>query len=163
MAGVMVDGIAVPASVAELKLLDHVDYEDAFAVQTAAELTPEQWARLFFDGTSRLFRAAWWWLFSGFRFRFSPPGGPDHVFGWKILQNTPTEIVLGLNSPIGVTAHLITTTPPGQAVVSTLVRLETPTARAIWAVAVYGHRATMRYLVGHAATAATQRAWRCRG
>jgi hypothetical protein len=29
------------------------------------------------------------------------PRDPDHVLGWKVLQNTPTELALGVDSPIG--------------------------------------------------------------
>lgn len=36
----------VPSDVAMLKVLDRVDYEDAFVAQTPASRTAEQWARL---------------------------------------------------------------------------------------------------------------------
>jgi hypothetical protein len=42
-----------------------------------------------------------------FRSRLAPRGDPDHVLGWKVLQNTPTKIALGVDSSIGVTARLI--------------------------------------------------------
>jgi hypothetical protein len=152
----MVERICVPANVTALKLLDRVDYEDTFSAPSTAQLSPEHWARLFFDGTSPLFRAVWWALFSGLRVRSSPSNRPDHIFGWKILQSTPDAIVLGVATPVGATARLITTTPPGQVAISTVVRLDSATGRAIWPAASYGHRATVHYLLGRAVNAAAR-------
>jgi hypothetical protein len=150
----VVNRIEVPADVRALHVLERVDYADAFAVHTSANLPPERWARLFFDGTSDAFRTAWWWVFGGFRRQSAPSEGPDRIFGWKVLRNTDAEIVLGVDSPLGLTARLVATTPPGHAVISSLLQLDTTAARTIWRVGAYGHRVTARHLLNHAANVA---------
>jgi hypothetical protein len=51
--------VAVPAAVGELALLDRVDYEDAFQVDTPLRRTPEQWMRAVIEDAPRWFQLAW--------------------------------------------------------------------------------------------------------
>ena len=42
----VVKRVPLPASIASLRVLDRVDYDDAFTADTLCDRTPEQWARL---------------------------------------------------------------------------------------------------------------------
>jgi hypothetical protein len=45
----MAQRVSVPADVAALKVLERVDYHDAFAAETCEHRSAEQWARLCFE------------------------------------------------------------------------------------------------------------------
>jgi len=51
--------ISMPAAVGELHLLDRVDYEDAFSVDTPVKQSPEQWIRAFAEDAPRWFQLPW--------------------------------------------------------------------------------------------------------
>src|SRR5262245_28566798 len=83
--------IGVPPAARALSTLAHVDYADAFLVDTRANRsrTPEQWARAMLEdapiGTRRALRRGWRAL--GLR---AGSGASDRlVLGWEVRRSTP--------------------------------------------------------------------------
>jgi hypothetical protein len=144
----------VPAAVADLNLLDRIDYQDAFVVDTAVRRAPEQWMRWFLEGAPAWFRASWPGALKTLGAQFEPRGTADQVLGWKILQNGPAETVVGLDATIGLKFRLIALTPIGQTMIATLVSLDTRRARALWVAMRPLHRFFARYLLSRAAAIA---------
>ena len=48
--------VSMPAGATALKLLDRVDYQDAYALETRVRLTPEEWMRVFLEGSPSALR-----------------------------------------------------------------------------------------------------------
>ena len=142
--------VSVPASVAALKLLDRVDYEDAYALQTRAQLTPDAWMRLFLEGSPSLLGGLVSAVFKVLRFGSTSTGSADQWRGWKVLHTGPEEFVLGTELGIGMTARLIALTQPGLAMIATQVRLTGHPARAMWAVIAPIHRRAAVTFLDHA-------------
>lgn len=143
----------MPAAVAELHLLDCVDYEDAYAVAAHVQRTPEEWMRAFVEKAPRWFQLPWVGLGKAL---FGARCGPlfdssEHVAGWKILYDRPNAFAIGLDSSRGLSARLVALIPPGQPVIATQIRLETSYARALWPAVRRGHRFFAPYLLGRAA------------
>jgi hypothetical protein len=145
--------VDVPTSVAELKLLDRVDYEDAYSVDTSVRRTPEQWMRAFLEDAPRWFQLPWAGLGKALLgARFGPRHAADHVLGWKVLEDRPGAFVVGLDSFGGLVVRLIASTPPGRAIIATQLRLDSRYARALWPAIRRGHRFFAPYLLGRAAS-----------
>jgi hypothetical protein len=148
--------IEVPAAVDELNLLSRVDYEDAYAVDTEAIRTPEQWMRAFVQDAPRWFQLPWVGLgklLLGAKF------GPlynsrDHVLGWTVLHDGPDAFAIGLDSTGGLSARLVSLAPAGRAIVATQICLSTRYARAISPLIRRGHRYFAPYLLARAAAGA---------
>jgi hypothetical protein len=143
--------IPVPTHVEEMNLLDRVDYQDAFSVQTETRHTPEEWGRLALvqhapPALRRIIRA----VHHAIGLRLAPSGSGDHVAGWEILQNEPEYVVLGVEGRV-LTPRIIVSTPPGSFVVSTLIRFDHVSARAAWTFVAPIHRAVARFLLDNAA------------
>jgi hypothetical protein len=135
--------VPVPTHVAALEALNPLDYQDAFAVQTSTRHTPEEWARLIFASTPTALRGFLRGVFTLLRFGQAPPPAEDSLPG-KIVHNGPEEIVLGIDLAVGLTARIIVVNPPGQVVMTTLVRLDRTRGRAVWTI-------LARYLLDRAA------------
>ena len=143
--------IPVPNAVAGLHLLDRVDYQDAYCIDTRVERTPEQWMRTILEGAPRWFQVAWPAILGTLAgLRFGPRSASDHVLGWKIVDDRPDAFVIGLESSRGLVVRLIALAPPGQAVFATQLLLETSYARRLWSVARPGHRYFAPYLLARA-------------
>jgi hypothetical protein len=142
-----------------VRLLDRVDYEDAFSVGTPLEQCPEQWMRTFLEDAPRWFQLPWVGVGKvvlGARF------GPllrdrDHVVGWKILYNRPDAFAVGIDSSGGLAARLVALTSPGQAIIATQIRLDTRYTRTLWLAIRRGHRFFVPYLLARAAATSCER------
>ena len=144
--------VTVPAAVEELHLLDRVDYEDAYCADTRIERTPEEWMRAIVEGAPRWFQLSWRALLGTLGgLQFGPLNSPDHVLGWKVIDERADSFVIGLDSTHGFFVRLISLAPPGQAVFATQLRLDTPHAWRLWSVVRSGHRFFAPYLLGRAA------------
>ena len=144
--------IAMPADVAQLHLFDRVDFEDAYAIDTQIERTPEQWMRAIVEGAPRWFRIAWPAVLGTLAgLDFGPRAASDHVLGWNVVIDRPDAFVIGLESSRGLVVRLITLAPHGHAVFATQLRLETAYARHLWSVARPSHRYFAPYLLDRAA------------
>src|ERR1700694_774150 len=89
--------IALPPAARALSTLSHVDYEDAFLVETAPaqSRTAEQWARATIEEAPTIVRRKlrWGWFALGLKL-----GGAESdrfVLGWEIRRNTPDVALLG--------------------------------------------------------------------
>ncbi|QNI08675.1 DUF2867 domain-containing protein [Mycobacterium kubicae] len=147
--------VRVPAPVEQLRLLDRIDYQDAYTVRTEAARTPEQWMRAFLEGAPRWFQLPWAGLGKALLgAKFGPVNPtPGYVLGWKILHRSAESFVVGLDSSAGLRARLIAMTPPGQALIATQIELDTAYARTSWSVIPRGHRFFAPYLLRRAAQA----------
>jgi hypothetical protein len=138
-------------------LLDRVDYEDAFRVETSPQRTPEQWMRAFAEDAPRWFQLPWIYLLGKglVRAQIGPMTGPDHIRGWKVLIDRPDAFAVGLDRADGPFARLIALTPPGQAIVATQIRLESARLQILWQAIRPGHRFFAPYLLSRAASRST--------
>ena len=144
----------VPASATALKLLDRVDYQDAYALETRVRLTPEEWMRLVLEGSPSALRGFVGGVYRILRFGSTSPGSADQCSGWQVLQNGPEKFVIGTELGIGLNARRIALTRPGQVVIATQVRLDGGPARAVWAVIAPLHRRVAVSFLNHAGIAA---------
>lgn len=149
--------VPVPDSVAALKLLDRVDYQDAFGVTTRARLTPEAWMRLFFEPPPSLLGTVVSAVFKVLRRGSDSPAAADPWRGWQVLHNGPDEFVLGTELGIGLTARLIALTQPGHVVIATQVRLDRYPACAVWRAIAPIHRRAATAFLSHAGILAEKR------
>jgi hypothetical protein len=149
--------IALPAAVTQLRLLDRVDYQDAFRIDTSLHRSPEQWMRAVVEGAPRWFQLPWIHLLGKgiLRAEIGPMDAPGYVLGWKVLIARPEVFAVGLDSPNGLLARLITVTPPGQAVFATQIRLDAIRVRMLWPAIRSGHRYFAPYLLNRAAHRST--------
>lgn len=133
--------VDMPAAASRLRLLDRVDYQDAFRVDTTVVCTPERWMRTLIEGAPHWFRLPWVHLLGKalLRAEIGPMDGTKHVLGWKVLINRPDAFAVGLDSPNGL-IRLITVTPPGRAAFATQIRFDTARFRVFWPAIRPGHR-----------------------
>jgi Protein of unknown function (DUF2867) len=149
----MAQRVSVPAEVVALKVLDRVDYEDAFAAETSAPRTAEQCARLCFEvDPPGMLRIA---ILVLTPFGVRAGSGSTGIGGLRILRNDPQNIVLGFKVKIG-TPRIVFSAQPGRVVMSTLLRFDGFAGRVAWALIGPLHRVTARSLVDHAAKVAAQ-------
>jgi hypothetical protein len=147
-----VSEIDVPAAVHALQLLDHVDYEDAYAVDTNSDRTAQEWMRRFIQDAPRWFQLPWVGLGTVLLgARFGPLRAPGYVLGWQILTDSSGMFAVGLDSKAGLSARLIALTSPGHAVIATQIRLATRYAQTLWPPIRRGHRYFAPYLLSRAA------------
>jgi Protein of unknown function (DUF2867) len=142
--------VPVPPRVAALEALNPVDYQDAFAAQTPTQHTPEEWTRLIFAGTPPALRRVLRGVFKLLRFG-QAPSRAGHSLPGKIIHSGPEDMVLGFDLAIGLTARIIVVNPPGQVVMTTLVRSNRARGRVVWTMLAPIHRAVARYLLDRAA------------
>jgi hypothetical protein len=138
--------IPVPAHVAALRLLDRVDYQDAFSLETPVVRTPEEWTRLVLDRAPNVLRSFVRYAHLALGLRLAPRGSPDHLWGWAVLQSGPDAFVLGAGGGLG-TPRIVVLTPPGGVVFATILRFSGLRARVVWAGVAPIHRAVARYLL----------------
>jgi hypothetical protein len=157
----MAQRVSVPADVEALKVLDRVDYQDAFAAETSEHRSAEQWARLCFevDPPAALLIPALVLAPFGIAARQAATSG---IGGLQILRNDPENIVLGFNITFG-TPRIVFSAQPGRVVMSTILRLNGFPGRVAWALIAPLHRLTARSLVDHAAKVAARESTRSGG
>ncbi|MGH2831677.1 MAG: DUF2867 domain-containing protein [Solirubrobacteraceae bacterium] len=129
-----------------------VDYEYACTLDPAPTAEPaERWARAVFEGAPaplRLTIVAGWRVALWLRIA---PRSPANILGWTIATNEQEATVLRVDSPL-LTAHIVVQTHETRVVHTTLVRLERPLGRVIWALAAPIHQLVIPLLLKHAAT-----------
>src|SRR5205814_7948317 len=118
---------------------------------TADDRSAEQWARAVIEDAPRLLR---WFIVAGWvvvlRLRLGPGGSSSYIQGYKILSNTQTLVIFGVES-FALEAHLAVQVRDGDVVHATFVRYERPVARALWGLAAPIHRRVIPYLLRRAA------------
>jgi Protein of unknown function (DUF2867) len=144
--------IALPPDARARSTLPHVDYADAFVVDTdgAPDRTPEEWARAILEGapaaTRRVLTSGW--LALGLRVGAAPPG--ESVLGWEVRRSTADHLLLGARSHAGMPAELLFERRDKTLLFATLVRYENPAVRALWAGVMPVHLRVVRSLLEQA-------------
>ncbi|PZS30975.1 MAG: hypothetical protein DLM58_12680 [Pseudonocardiales bacterium] len=154
----MVQTIPVPANVAEFAALDRFDYDEAFAVDIATDLSAEEWARLSIEGAPPPMRAAMLNGWKSLLIRLAPLDSEGQVLGWRIHHSEPQAIVLGIESRIGMTVRIVIQVQPTQVVHAMVVRYDRIIARPVWAVVSSPHRRFVRTLLADAQRRAVETA-----
>ncbi|WP_156662858.1 hypothetical protein [Mycobacterium sp. 1274761.0] len=145
----------MPSIVNELNLLDRVDYQDAYVVETPVHWTPEHWMRAIIEDAPRWFLLPWINLLGRgiMRARVGPLNAPGYVLGAKIIVDRADAFALGLDGAGKLGVRLITLTPPGQAVFATQIRFGALMMRTAWPAIRTGHRFFAPFLLSRAAQA----------
>ena len=143
---------ALPAGTRELSTLAHIDYQDAFLVETglALDRTAEQWAREVLEGapvsTRRALSRGW----SGLGLRLGPARSDRHVLGWEIRRSDPDAVLLGARGRLGLCGELIFQRSPRGLLYATVVQLDNRVARGLWAAIESRHRRVVQGLLERA-------------
>jgi hypothetical protein len=144
--------VAMPASARALCTLSHVDYEDAFVVETgpAQDRTGEQWARAFLEDAPIIMRSALLWGWSALGLRLGSTRSDRFVLGWEVRRSTPDFVLLGAGSRLGLAGELLFKRRQQTLLYATFVQQENPIARAAWAGVELVHRPAVRALLEQA-------------
>jgi hypothetical protein len=139
----------LPQTARALSALEHIDYSDAFRLQTraATDRTGEGWARAMIEdappATRRSLRDGWHAL----GLRLGAADDPSRVLGWALRDSTPDHAVLTADSRLGMRAELVFVREPGALRFSTLITLRNPLARLVWAATERKHQRIVRRLL----------------
>lgn len=135
---------------------DHPDFACGYAAVIAAgdSRSAKQWAQAAWEGAPAALR---WFIKAGWRFvlrlQLGPRGSPDHVLGWRIVEDHPDETICHARSGY-LDAYNTFRRMDGSLVWSTFVTYERPMARFIWPPVSLLHRPLVRYALGRAASQA---------
>jgi hypothetical protein len=143
--------IPLPADARALCTLPRIDYHDAFRVNAGIERTPDQWLHAVISDAPLGFRVrlVTGWLALGLK--LAPPHAAPRVLGWKIKHSDASHVLLAADSWLGLRGELLFRTEPGGLLFATLVQLNNPAARAVWARITARHQDVVRSLLSHAA------------
>jgi hypothetical protein len=149
--------ISLPADARALSTLPRIDYEDAFMITGAAERTPRQWARAVIDDAPPRVRARLYtgWLSLGLR--LGPPWSSHRVLGWRVARSEPDWLLLTASSWLGLRGELLFHGGADGLLFATLIQLNNPIARSVWARITDTHQHVVRSLLTHAAARAVGR------
>lgn len=141
--------VAVPQAARALTTLGHIDYEDAFLVQTssAQERTPQQWVQAtLLDApiTVRLRLVAGW---SAIGLKLGRGRCGRSVLGWQVRRGTPEFVLLGADSRIGMAGELLFKAEGHALLFATFVQHDNLIARATWAAVEPTHVHVVRALL----------------
>jgi len=154
--------VAVPPAARALSTLSHVEYEDAFLLETGAaqRRTGEQWARAILeDAPIRIRRKLrWGWFALGLKLASTP--SDRFVLGWEVRRSTPDLALLGAGSRLGMPAELLFERQHDTLLVATFVQQQNPVARATWAAVAPRHRRVVPSLIERAARSERRRGQR---
>jgi hypothetical protein len=144
--------VAVPPAARALSTLSHIDYEDAFLVETgpAEDRTAEQWARAILEDAPFSVRSA---LLSGWSAIGLKLGGGAFrrsVLGWEVRGSTPDFVLLGADSHIGMPGELLFKRGRHALLFATFVQHDNHVARAVWAAVEPVHVPTVRHVLEQA-------------
>ena len=144
--------IPPPPAARGLSRLAHVDYADAFLVETpvAHERTAEEWARAFFDDVPAHLRKALRRGWFALGLKLGPTRSDRLVFGWEPRRSTPDVALLGAGGRLGLSGELLFKREEQAMLFCTFVQLGNPIARLVWGRVEPGHVRIVRYLLGHA-------------
>jgi hypothetical protein len=127
--------IAVPVEARELCTLSRIDYEDGFLVETNStqEWTAIEWVRAILEGAPLAIRARLLlgWSAIGLVPNLSMSG--RSVLGWEIRTNTPSFVLMGRTSLIGMPGELLFKREKNGLLFATFVRQDNRLAGAVWA------------------------------
>jgi hypothetical protein len=149
--------ITLPPDARALSTLAHVDYEDAFLLETGSDhgRTAEQWARAMLEGAPASFRRSAPRVWHALGLRHGSTDSDEFVLGWPVRRSTPDVALLGARSRVGMPAELLFERRGDTLLFATLVQHDNPVARAVWAVIGRYHRGVVHSLLERAGRSAT--------
>jgi hypothetical protein len=144
--------VTLPPAARALSTLCHVDYEDAFLVETgpAQDRTGEQWARAILDDAPASTRNALSRGWSALGLRLGSTQPDRFVLGWEVRRSTPDVALLGASGRLGLSGELLFERQQHTLLFATFVQLENRIARALWAGIAPRHRQVVRDLLEQA-------------
>jgi hypothetical protein len=144
--------VILPSAARALSTLSQVDYEDAFLVETgpAQDRTGEQWARAILEGAPVSTREALLSGWSALGLRLGPTRSDRHVLGWEVRLSTPDVALLGASGRLGLSGELLFERQQQTLLFATVVQLDNPDARSMWAGIEPQHRQVVRDLLEQA-------------
>jgi Protein of unknown function (DUF2867) len=147
-----VRAVALPPDTRALTTLEHIDYTDAFRLETALadERTAEEWARALLEeapaATRTALRRGWFVL----GVQLGSTGDERLVLGWPVRCNSPEYVLLAARSLLGMEAEVLVKREPSTLLVATLMHLRNPLARAVWTALAPKHRRVLHHVVKQA-------------
>jgi hypothetical protein len=101
--------ITLPPAARTLSTLSHVDYQDAFLVETGPgrDRTPEQWARAVLEGAPISIRSALRSGWCALGLQLDSSRSERFVLGWEVRRSTAEFVLLAASSRIGFSAELL--------------------------------------------------------
>jgi hypothetical protein len=149
--------ISLPPTARAHSTLAHVDYEDAFLLDTGPDQgrTAEQWARAMLEGAPASFRRSAPRAWHALGLRHGSTSSDEFVLGWPVRRSTPDVALLGARSRVGMPAELLFERRGDTLLFATLVQHDNPVARAVWAVIGRPHRRIVHDLLERVGRSAT--------
>jgi hypothetical protein len=143
--------IAVPPDARALSTLSHIDYEDAFLVETGPprDRTAEQWARAIIEDAPITVRGRLLSGWSAIGLKLGRGRGRS-VLGWEVRSRSPDFVLLGADSRIGMPGQLLFKRERHALLFATFVQHDNPVARAVWAGVEPVHVPAVRHLLEQA-------------
>ncbi len=134
--------VAVPQATRSLTTLSHIDYEDAFLVETGAarDRTAEQWARAILEDAPVTMQSKLTWGWRALGLKLGSTGSDQCVLGWELRRRTPDHVLLGARSRVGMPAELVLERRRRTLLLATFVHQGNPVVRAVWAGVQLAHR-----------------------
>jgi hypothetical protein len=101
--------VTPPPAARALSTLSHVDYEDAFLVETgpAQDRTSEQWARAILEDAPVRTRKALSGGWSALGLRLGSTQPDRFVLGWDVRRSTPDAALLSASGRLGLSGELL--------------------------------------------------------
>lgn len=128
--------VTLPAEARALSTMSRIDYDDAFLAEAGPvqDRTGEQWARAVLEGAPLKTRNALSRGWFALGLRLGPVESDQRVLGWEVRRSTPDTALLGADGRLGLAGELLfARQQDGTLLFATFVRLDDPTARALWA------------------------------
>lgn len=146
-----VSQVATPPGARALSTLPRIDYEDAFAVDTDTQRTPEEWVRLVLQGAPPRVRRRLWLGWTALGLKLGPPWSSKRVLGWNVRHSDEEFVLLAADSWLGFRGQLLFRSDPRGLLFATFVQHTNPAARALWAAITPRHVHVVRSLLTHGA------------
>jgi hypothetical protein len=141
----MAQQVPVPPATARLRLLERVDYEDAFVAQVDADLPPETWLRRALEQAPPLLLVLVRLVQRCLGLQLVA-ADTEHPLGWTVIRSDADAVVLGADGARG-RARIVTSTPAGSVLVVTQAQFDSRRSRTLWRVAAPLHRRVARHLI----------------
>lgn len=144
--------VTLPSAARALSTLPHVDYADAFLVETggAQDRTAEQWARAILEDAPVSTRNALSRGWSKLGLRVGSTDPDRFVLGWELRRSTPDVALLGARGRLGLSGELLFERQQHTLLFATFVQLENAIARSLWTAIASRHRQVVRDLLEQA-------------
>ena len=127
--------VAVPPAARSRSTLCHIDYADAFVVDTGPtrDWTGEQWARAILQDAPITVRSGLLAGWSAIGLKLGSGRSGRSVLGWEVRASTPEFVLLGARSRIGMPGELLFKPERRSLLFCTFVQHDNPIAHALWA------------------------------